>query len=129
MPAEIGSSVEARPDDEAEDERDEEVILDACFFPHGTASPGASPLRRHTERDMREDSCAKGTLSSRWSDAIHVPSAIVLFKAARLQEVRISSRVLCDSCGPSVPATQGVLLSDCGQSRSCENSSFAPDAS
>ena len=34
-----------RIDDDAKDERDEEVVLGACFFLHGTASPGASPLR------------------------------------------------------------------------------------
>ena len=73
----------ARPDDDAEDERDEEVILDACFFPHCTASPGASPLRRRTERDVREDSSNKGNKVFAWSDAIHVPSAIVLFWAVR----------------------------------------------
>ena len=31
--------------------------------------------------------------------------------------MRASSRVVCDSCGWSVPAAQGVLLSDSGQSR------------
>ena len=48
-------------DDDAEDERDEEVVLDACSFPHRTASPGASPLRRRTERDVLKDSRDKGT--------------------------------------------------------------------
>ena len=51
------------------------------------------------------------------SDAVHVLYAIVLFKTAPLRVVRTSSRVVCDSCGRSVPAAQGVFFSDSGQSR------------
>ena len=61
LPKLVARLKHARPDDD-EDERDEEVILDACFFPHCTASPGASPLRRQTERGVREDSCGKGNI-------------------------------------------------------------------
>ena len=42
LPKLVARFKHARPDDDDEDERDEEVILDACFFPHCTASPGAS---------------------------------------------------------------------------------------
>ena len=43
-------------DDDAEDERDGEVVLDACVDSHRTASPGASTLRRRTVRDVLQDS-------------------------------------------------------------------------
>ena len=46
----------ASDDDDTEDERDEEVVLDACVYSHRTASPGASPLRRRTVRDVLKDS-------------------------------------------------------------------------
>ena len=45
-------------DDDAEDDRDDEVVSDACSFPNRTASPGASPWRRRTERDVPKDSPA-----------------------------------------------------------------------
>ena len=91
--------------------------MDACFFQHRTACLGASPLRRRTERDVREDSCGKGNIVFAEGDAIHVLCAAVSFKTARLRAVRTRSRVVCDSCGRSVPAAQGFLLSDSGQSR------------
>ena len=36
----------ARMIDDAEDELDEEVVLDACLFQHRTAIIGSSPLRK-----------------------------------------------------------------------------------
>ena len=55
MPTEIGVK-HASIDDDAEDERDGEVVLDACVDSHRTASPGASTLRRRTVRDVLKDS-------------------------------------------------------------------------
>ena len=43
-------------DDDADDERDGEVVLDACVYSHRTASPGASTLRRRTVHDVLSDS-------------------------------------------------------------------------
>ena len=63
LPKFVARLKHARPDDDAEDERDEEIVLDACFFPHRTASSGASPLRRRTERDVRKDSRGRGNIS------------------------------------------------------------------
>ena len=54
-----------RIDDNAEDERDEEVLRD-CLFPQYYANPGVSPLRRRTKRGARRDSCA--IVSSRQLD-------------------------------------------------------------
>ena len=43
-------------DDDADDERDGEVVLDACVYSHRTASPGASTLKRRTVHDVLKDS-------------------------------------------------------------------------
>ena len=74
----------ARIEDDAEDERDEEVVLDACFFPHRTASSEVSPLRRRTEHDVLKNSRDKENRVFAEEDAIHVLCAIVLFKTVRL---------------------------------------------
>ena len=44
-----------RIDDDAEEERDEEVMCD-CFFPQCKVSPGSSPWRRRTKCEVRQDS-------------------------------------------------------------------------
>ena len=88
-----------------------------CFFAQRTASPGVSPLKRPTEREVRRDSCGKEHRVFTEGDAIHVLCATVSFKTARLRVVQTSSRVMCDSCGRSVTAVQGLLLSDSGQSQ------------
>ena len=86
-------------DDDAEDERDEEVLCD-CLFPQFYANPRVSPLRRRTERGARRDSCA-----------------IASFRTARRREVQTSSRVVCDICERSVSSFHGCSLSDSGQSQ------------
>ena len=86
-------------DDDAEDERDEEVLCD-CLFPQFYANPGVSPLRRRTERGARRDSCA-----------------VASFRTARRREVQTSSRVVCDICERSVSSFHGCSLSDSGQSQ------------
>ena len=89
----------ARVDDDSKDELDEEVVLDACFFPHRTASPGVSLLRRRTERNVLRDSRDKrGTQPFAEGDAIHVLCAIVTIKTVRLWMVRAGSQVVCDNC-------------------------------
>ena len=88
-----------RIDDDAEDERDEEVLCD-CQYPQHYANPGVSPLRRRTERGARRNSCA-----------------IVSFKTALRRVVQTSSRVKCVICERSVYSFQGCLLSDSGQSK------------
>ena len=117
MPKWVARLNHGRIDVDVEDERKGKVVLDACFFPHRTASPGASPLRRRTERDVRKDSCGKGNIVFMECDALHVPYAIVSFKTDRLWMVRISLQVLCYSCGRSIPADQGCSLSGSGQLR------------
>ena len=90
-----------------------EVLCDS-FFAQCTASPGASQLRRRTER---RDTCGKEHIVFAEGDAIHVLCAIVSFKTARRRVVQTSSRVMCDSRGRSVSAVQVCLLSDSGQSQ------------
>ena len=51
MPAEIGSSIEARS------RRAQRRGLCDCVFPQYYANPGVPPLRRRTEREVRRDSC------------------------------------------------------------------------
>ena len=99
-----------RLDDDAEDERDEEIVSCDCFSPQRTASPGASQLRRRTEREVRRDSCGKEHIVFAEGDAMHVLCATVSFKRARRRVVQTSSRVMCDSCGRSVSAVSGCLL-------------------
>ena len=62
--------------DDAEGERDEEVVCD-CLFPQSKASPGASPWKR-TECEVRRDSFDVAE-----SDAVHMMCALVSFKAAQ----------------------------------------------
>ena len=104
-----------RIDDDAEDERNDEGLRD-CLFPQYYANPGASPLMRRTEREVRRDSCDKVHIVFTEGDAIHVLCAVVSFEAARRWEVQASSRVMCDSCERSVSSFQGCLFSDSGQS-------------
>ena len=47
-----------RIDDDAEDELDNEVMCD-CFFQQCKVSPGSSPWRRRTKREVRQDSFDK----------------------------------------------------------------------
>ena len=117
LPKSVARLKHARIVDDAEDERDDEVVLDACFFPHRAASLGASPLRRRTERDVRKDSCGNRNMVFAEGDAIHVLCATVSFKTARLRVVRTSSRVVCDSCVRSVSAARCFWLLDSGQLR------------
>ena len=49
-----------RVDDDAEDERDEEVLCD-CFIPQCKASPGASPLRNGQSVKCDETALTKNT--------------------------------------------------------------------
>ena len=85
-------------DDDAEDERNEEVLCD-CFFPQYIVSPGTSPTMRRTKCKVRRDSCD-----------------IVSFKTVRRRVVQTSSQVMCDSCRRAVSAGQGCWLSDSDQS-------------
>ena len=103
--------------DDAEDDRDEEVVLDACVFPHRIVSPEASLLRRRIERDVREGSCDKRNVVFAESDAIHVLYAIFSFKTVRLRVVRAGLRDVCDCCERLESAVKGLLISDSGQSR------------
>ena len=80
--------------DDAEDERDEETFLDACFFLHRTAIIGSSPLRRRTERDVRQNSYGRRNRVVAEGDAIHVLNSTVPLKTARLRVVRTSSPVV-----------------------------------
>ena len=94
-----------RIDDDAENERDEEVWCD-CFFPQRKASSGSSPLRKRTE---------KHTVVAEL-DAIRMLCAVDSFKAARRRAVQTSSRIICDRCGRSVFAVQGCFVPDSGKS-------------
>ena len=47
-----------RSDDDAKDERDKEIMC-ACYFPQRKVSPGSSPWRIRTKRDVRQDSLGK----------------------------------------------------------------------
>ena len=87
-----------RIDDDAEDERDKEIMCD-CFFPQCKVSPGSSPWRRRTQCEVRRDSFDKEHTVVAESDAIHMLCSVVSFKTARRRAVQTSSRILCDSCG------------------------------
>ena len=117
LPKLVARLKHARVDDDAEDERDEEIVLYDCLLPQCTASPEVSPLMRRTEREVRKDSCDKEHMVFAEGDAIHVLCASVSFQTARLRVLQTSSRVMCDSCGRPVSAVQGLLLSDSGQSQ------------
>ena len=124
MPVDIGSRI----DDDAEDERNEEVLCD-CFFPQRKTSLGVSPLMRRTEREVRSDSCDEVDRVFTEGDAIHKLCAIVSFKTTRRRAVHNSSRVMRDSCGRSVSSFQGCVSSQTRVSRkSSETSSFALEA-
>ena len=103
-----------RVDDDAEDERDKEVMCD-CFFPQRKASPGLSLWKRRTKCEVRQDSFDKERIVVAEIDAIHMLCSVVSFKTARRRVVQTSFRIV-DSCGWSVPAVQGWLFSDSGQS-------------
>ena len=90
-----------RTDDDAEDERNEEVLCD-CFFPQYIVSLGTSPTRRRTKCEVRRDSCD-----------------IVSFKTVRRRVVQSSSQVMCDSCRRAASAVWRI---------SSKNCSFALDA-
>ena len=87
-----------RTDDDAEDERNEEVLCE-CFFPQYIVSPGTSPTMRRTRCNVRRDSCD-----------------VVSFKTVRQRAVQTSSQVMCGSCRRAVSAGQGCWSSDSEQS-------------
>ena len=93
-----------------------EVLCD-CFFLQCNASPGASPLTKRTEREVRRDSCDSEHTVVAEEDAIHMLWSVVSFQTARRSVAQTSSRIVCDSCRWSVFAVQGCLLSDSGQSQ------------
>ena len=95
---------EARVVDEAKDEFDEEIVLNACVFPHRTVSLGASRSGRQTERDVPKASCDKRNTVVKEGDTINVLCDTVSFKTVRLRVVRAGSRVVCDGCERSVSA-------------------------
>ena len=126
LPKLVARLKHARVDDDAEDERKGEVILDAWFFPHRTASPAASPLRKRTKRDVRKDSCSKENIAIAEFHTMHMLHTMrydaraarhCSFKTGRLWVARTRSRVVCGNCEWSVAATQGVLLKNSGQFR------------
>ena len=71
--------------DDAEDECDEEIVLNACVFPHRTVSPGASRSGRQTERDVREASCDKRNTFVKEGDTINVLCDTISSKTVRLR--------------------------------------------
>ena len=72
LPKAIARLTHDRIDDDAEDERDEEIVLYDCCFPQRTADPGVSRLRRRTEREVRRDNCGKEYIVFAEGDAVHV---------------------------------------------------------
>ena len=90
-----------RIDDDAEDERNEEGLRD-CLFSQYYANPGVCPLRRRTEREVRQDSSGEVHIVFTEGNTIHLLYATVSFKTIRRRVVQTSSRVTCDSCGRSV---------------------------
>ena len=109
--------------DEAEDECDGEIVLNACVFPHRTVSPGVSRSGRQTERDVREASCDRRNTLVKEGDTINVLCDTVSFKTVRLRAVRAGLRVVCDCCERSVSAAQGLLMSDFYQLRVVQDQS------
>ena len=71
---------QARIVDDAEDECDEEIVLNASFCPHRTVSLGASRSGRQTERDVREASCDQRNTFVKEGDIINVLCDTVSFK-------------------------------------------------
>ena len=71
---------QARIVDDAEDECDEEIVLNASEFPHRTVSLGASRSGRETERDVRKASCDQRNTVVKEGDIINVLCDTVSFK-------------------------------------------------
>ena len=105
MPVAMGSSVKLdRIDDDAEDERDKEVMCD-CFFPQNKVSTGSSPWRRRRKCEVRQDSFDKEHIVVAESDAIHVLCSVGSFKTAReglCKPVRESSVTVVSIRSPSL---------------------------
>ena len=78
--------------------------------------------------DVLEDSRDAENIVFAEGDAIHLPCVTVSCKTDRLWIARASSRVVRDNFGWSVPAGEGVLLSDSGQCRFEQKQFFALDA-
>ena len=101
---------QARTVDDAEDECDAEIVLDASIFPYRTVSPGASRSERETERDVREASCDKRNTVVKEGDTINVLCDTVSSKTVRLRVVRAGLRVVCDVASDSVRSSRFVDL-------------------
>ena len=88
-----------RIDDDAEDERNEEILCD-CFFPQYIVSSGVSAMWRRTEGEVRRDSCDS-----------------VSFKTVRRRAVQTNSQgQRVTVANRAVSAVQGCLFSDAAQS-------------
>ena len=104
-------------DDDVEEEINEEVLLDACYFLYRISRPGSSPMRRRTKRDVLKHNCNKNTVLAE-DDNVHVMYVSGSSWIARLEAVQISSRVVRENCRRFVFLTRDVLLVDSGQTRS-----------
>ena len=103
-------------DDDVEEESNEEVILDACYFPYHISRPGVSPTRRQTERDELKYNCNKNIVFAE-EENLHVLHVIDSSGTGRMGVVQISSRVVSENCRRLVFAIRGVLIGDSGQVR------------
>ena len=123
----LDACVYARIVHDDEEDRDEEVVLDACVFPRRIVSSAA--LRRGVGQNMmcEEGSCDKRNIVVVEDDTIHVLCDTVSFQTVRQRVVRAGLRVVCDwsdQCPrPKVCCSQTLVSHD-----SSKNSSFALDA-